>query len=82
TGNINTEHIKNHLTERTRLIVPVHYAGHPVDLDYIHKMAKEQNLVIIEDACHAPGAGYNPPTSPLEKGGKGGLLDRGKNGWI
>jgi UDP-4-amino-4,6-dideoxy-N-acetyl-beta-L-altrosamine transaminase len=58
TGNINAELIAKAITENTRAIVPVHYAGHPADLDPIHEIAKKHGLVVIEDACHALGASY------------------------
>ncbi|MEX1002981.1 MAG: UDP-4-amino-4,6-dideoxy-N-acetyl-beta-L-altrosamine transaminase [Crocinitomicaceae bacterium] len=38
-------------------IIPVDFAGLPVDLEAFHKLAVEHDLFIIEDACHAPG-GY------------------------
>jgi dTDP-4-amino-4,6-dideoxygalactose transaminase len=41
------------VTDRTRAIIPVHYAGHPVDLDAIFALADEFGLHIIEDAAHA-----------------------------
>jgi UDP-4-amino-4,6-dideoxy-N-acetyl-beta-L-altrosamine transaminase len=58
TGNINPELIRKNITKNTKLIVPVHYAGHPCNLEEIWKIAKENGLVIIEDACHALGAKY------------------------
>ena len=39
-------------------IVPVDFAGYPVNLEEISKLAKEYNLWILEDACHAPGGGF------------------------
>lgn len=38
-------------------IIPVDFAGRPVDLEELHNLANEYDLWIIEDACHAPG-GY------------------------
>ena len=38
--------------------MPVHWAGYPVDLDPILKIAGEYNLTVIEDAAHALGASY------------------------
>ena len=46
------------LTERTRLIVPVHFAGAAVDMDPIRDLAREKGLAIIEDAAHAVGTQY------------------------
>lgn len=41
---------------RTRALLPVDYAGHPADLDAFRDLARSRRLVLIEDACHAPGA--------------------------
>lgn len=46
------------LTERTKAIMPVHYAGNPGDLDAIYAFAKTHNLRVIEDASHAFGTTY------------------------
>jgi len=58
TYNIDPEIIEEKITERTKAIIPVDFAGHPVALDEINKIAKRYNLVIIEDAAHALGAIY------------------------
>ena len=58
TGNIDVEKIEALITPQTKLLIPVHYAGHPVDLEAIHKIADKHNLYVMEDACHAPGAFY------------------------
>jgi dTDP-4-amino-4,6-dideoxygalactose transaminase len=47
------------VTERTRAIMPVHYSGQPVDLDRIHTIAADRDLVVIEDAAHAFGSTYH-----------------------
>jgi UDP-4-amino-4-deoxy-L-arabinose-oxoglutarate aminotransferase len=46
------------ITEHTKLIIPVHYAGAPLDLDPIYVLAQRHNIAIIEDAAHALGTGY------------------------
>jgi len=56
TGNIDASLIEQAITEKTKAIVPVHFAGHPCDLDKINDIAKANNLFVIEDACHALGA--------------------------
>ncbi|MBE0479075.1 UDP-4-amino-4,6-dideoxy-N-acetyl-beta-L-altrosamine transaminase [Candidatus Aerophobetes bacterium] len=58
TGNINPGFIKKAITKKTKAIVPVHYAGHPVHLERISELVQEHNLLVIEDACHALGAEY------------------------
>lgn len=46
------------ITKKSKVIIPVHYGGHPADMDLISKIAKSYNLKIIEDASHAAGAKY------------------------
>lgn len=46
------------ITERTRAIIPVHIYGQPADLDPIMKIARERNLLVIEDCAQAHGARY------------------------
>ncbi len=58
TLNINPEEVERSITKKTKAIIPVDYAGHPADLDPIRELAKENNLIVIEDACHALGARY------------------------
>ena len=50
--------IRRKITNKTKAIIPVHFAGQPVDMEEISKIAKENNLIIIEDAAHAIGAKY------------------------
>ncbi|MDQ2994988.1 MAG: DegT/DnrJ/EryC1/StrS aminotransferase family protein [Pseudomonadota bacterium] len=58
TYNINVENIAAAITPRTRGIVPVHYAGLPVDLDPIYQLAEQHQLTVIEDCAHSIGAAY------------------------
>jgi dTDP-4-amino-4,6-dideoxygalactose transaminase len=46
------------LTERTRAVLPVDYAGHPCDVDALEAMARPRGLSIVEDAAHALGAAW------------------------
>ena len=55
---IDTDHVAALITPRTRAIVVVDYAGVPVDLDEVMRLAAVHDLLVIEDACHAPGATY------------------------
>lgn len=55
---VDTAHVASLITERTRAIVVVDYAGLPCDLDELLVLAERHGLVLIEDACHAPGAEY------------------------
>ena len=51
--NIDVELMRDRITERTRAIVPVHFAGRPCDMDAILALAEEHELVVIEDCAHA-----------------------------
>jgi dTDP-4-amino-4,6-dideoxygalactose transaminase len=46
------------LTPRTRAIMPVHFAGLPVDIAPVYALARRRGLRVIEDAAHAMGALY------------------------
>ena len=59
TLNIDPRQLAAAITPRTRAVIPVHFAGHPVDLDPIHALAEKHGLVVIEDAAHASDAKYN-----------------------
>lgn len=56
TLNIDPAEIARRLSPRTRAVLPVDFAGLPVDLDAIGRLARERGLVVIEDAAHALGA--------------------------
>ena len=58
TLNINAGLIEEKITEKTKGIIPVHFAGAPVDMDRILDIANRQELFVIEDAAHAVGAWY------------------------
>lgn len=57
-GNINPNSIKEKITDKTKAILPVHWAGYPCDMNEINQIAKDYNLIVIEDAAHAIGATY------------------------
>lgn len=46
------------ITERTRVIMPVHFAGLPVDLDQLYEIANRHGIRVLEDAAHAIGTEY------------------------
>ncbi len=58
TLNIDPDRVSASITSRTKVLLPVDYAGHPADLDELEKIADRRGLAIIEDACHALGAEY------------------------
>ena len=47
------------ITERTRLIVPVHYAGAALDLAPLRQLAEKHGIPLVEDAAHAIGTRYD-----------------------
>jgi dTDP-4-amino-4,6-dideoxygalactose transaminase len=55
------------ITPRTRAVLPVHFAGHPADLDPIAELATTHRLAVIEDAAHALPARYR--NRPIGAGG-------------
>ena len=59
TLNIDPAAIEAAVTPRTRAIIPVHFAGHPVELDAVWEIATRNRLAIVEDAAHALPAKYN-----------------------
>lgn len=68
TLNIDPDRVQAAVTPRTRAIIPVHFAGHPADLDPIRDIARRHGLSILEDAAHALPARY-----------KGALIGSGDN---
>ncbi|MCP2014531.1 dTDP-4-amino-4,6-dideoxygalactose transaminase [Deinococcus sp. HSC-46F16] len=57
-GNMTAETIRPLITPRTRAIIAVHLAGWPCDMDPIMELAREHDLVVIEDCAQAHGAFY------------------------
>lgn len=83
---INESKITELITEKTKAILPVHLFGKICDMKMINEIAKQHNLIVIEDACQAHGAkfenesGVNTkafsfyPTKNLGALGEGGLI--------
>jgi len=55
---IDPNDIEHRITDRTKAIVVVHYAGYPCDMDPIMAIAEKHGLKVIEDASHAHGGRY------------------------
>ena len=55
---LDLEDMERRLTERTRAVMPVHYAGNPCDMDRILSWAEKNSLRVVEDAAHAFGSFY------------------------
>lgn len=58
TYNMDLNQLEDAITEKTRAIMPVHFAGLPVDLDKLYDIADRHGLRVIEDAAHAIGTKY------------------------
>ena len=58
TLNMDPADVARKITPRTKMIVPVHLGGYPVDMDPIMELAKAHDLVVLEDGAHAFGAKY------------------------
>jgi dTDP-4-amino-4,6-dideoxygalactose transaminase len=58
TLNVDPAAVERAITRRTRAIVPVHFAGQPVDLDALRAVAARHGVALIEDAAHALGTTY------------------------
>ena len=57
--NIDPDDIERRITDKTRAIVPVHFAGRPCNMDRIMDIANRYNLKVIEDFAHAIETEYN-----------------------
>jgi UDP-4-amino-4-deoxy-L-arabinose-oxoglutarate aminotransferase len=55
---VSAEAIEKAITPRTKLIIPVHFAGAPLDLDPIRAVAAKHNIPVVEDAAHVLGTQY------------------------
>ncbi len=55
---IDPDDVAQKITPRTRLIICMHYGGHPCDMDELLTVARSRRILILEDAAHACGAKY------------------------
>lgn len=62
TYNLDISKVQAAITPKTRAIMPVHFAGMPVDLDPLYEIAEKDGIRVIEDAAHAIGSGYKGKT--------------------
>ena len=58
TINMDPADVARKITPKTKMIVPVHIGGYPVDMDPIIELARKHNILVLEDAAHAFGAMY------------------------
>jgi dTDP-4-amino-4,6-dideoxygalactose transaminase len=55
---IDPEKVLEKISNKTKIILPVHFAGIPANLKKLKKISKDHNLILIDDAAHACGASY------------------------
>ena len=55
---VTSHHIEQALSEKTKLIVPVHYAGASANVDPIQKLAEDRKIPLVWDSAHAVGTEY------------------------
>lgn len=75
---IDIDALERHLThsqEKYVGIIPVDFAGYPVNLERLKSIAKKHGLWILEDACHAPGAEFRDSQGSWKKSGSGQYAD-------
>lgn len=58
TLNMDPADVARKITPKTKMIIPVHIGGYPVDMDPIMELAKEHDIIVLEDAAHAFGGEY------------------------
>lgn len=74
TMNIDIEAIRRAITPKTKAIVPVHLFGQCANMEEILRLAKEQNLYVVEDACQAIGAKYTFADGSVRQAGTMGEI--------
>lgn len=57
--NVSVDSLEKVITDKTKAIVVVHYAGYPCDMKPIVDLCKERDIYLIEDCAHSPGASIN-----------------------
>jgi UDP-2-acetamido-2-deoxy-ribo-hexuluronate aminotransferase len=69
TFNVNKEQIEEAITDRTKLIVPVHLFGQCTDMEPVINIAKQHNLAVVEDTAQAIGAKYTFSDGTITRAG-------------
>ena len=59
TVNMDPKDVEKKITDKTKVIIPVHLGGTPVDMAPIMRLARKRKITVIEDAAHAFGAEYD-----------------------
>jgi perosamine synthetase len=95
TLNLDPDLVETAITERTRALLPVHVFGQPCAMDRLMEVAREHDLIVVEDACEAVGAEFRGqpvgtfgacgvfafyPNKQMTTG-EGGMLVTDDDGW-
>ena len=56
---LDQQQLEKLITKKTKVILPVHFGGHPCEMNEIKKICKEKSIILVEDAAHAAGASFN-----------------------
>ncbi|PIS42195.1 MAG: DegT/DnrJ/EryC1/StrS family aminotransferase, partial [Candidatus Kerfeldbacteria bacterium CG08_land_8_20_14_0_20_40_16] len=56
TFGLDPEDVERKITPRTKAIIPIHYGGMPCQIEELRKIARNHNLILIEDAAESFGA--------------------------
>ncbi len=54
--NIDVSEVEAHITERTKAVIPVHWAGYPAEIESLAELCERRGLILIEDAAQTPWA--------------------------
>lgn len=57
--NISCRSIQSRITNKTKAVIVVHFAGYPCEMDAITRLCKDRQIALIEDVAHGPGISYN-----------------------
>ncbi len=74
TFNINIEELNKAITPKTKAIIPVHLFGQPANMEAVMKIAKDNNLFVIEDTAQAIGSDYTFADGKTQKTGTIGSI--------
>ena len=58
TLNMDPKDVAKKITDKTKMIIPVHIGGYPVDMDPIMELAEKHGIIVLEDAAHGFGGEY------------------------
>ncbi len=74
TFNMDTEQIESAITERTKVVLPVHLFGQCVDMERVLNIARKYGLAVIEDACQSIGASVTFSDGTIHQAGTMGVM--------